>query len=91
MVSELTNRNQNLDSSLSEARVERQDYESRARQLEYELELMRNQLEVIIRDSSETNQMLDWKSRKEKQLIDNQKFVCLFVHCFDPSKLFNTY
>ena len=88
MVSELTNRNQNLDSSLSEARVERQDYESRARQLEYELELMRNQLEVIIRDSSETNQMLDWKSRKEKQLIDNQKFVCLFVHCFDPFKAF---
>ena len=71
-------RNQNLDSSLLEARDARQDYEARARQLEHELHLMKDQLEFVMKDANETNQLLDWKSGREKQLMENQKFVCLY-------------
>ena len=76
LVLELMDRNRNLDSSLSEAKDAKQDYEGRASQLEYELQLMREQLEFVIRDANETNQLLDWKSGREKQLIENQKLVC---------------
>ena len=69
------NYNQQLDVSLSEEREANLDYEQKARQLEYELQLMREQMECVIREADQTSELLDWKDGREKQMIENQMFV----------------
>ncbi|KAI6645683.1 hypothetical protein LOD99_12946 [Oopsacas minuta] len=82
LVSELMNRNQSLDKSLSQEHDNKIDYEIRANQLEHELTLMREQLELVIKEYDETNQLLDWNNAREKQLVELQKFV--IIHIITP-------
>ena len=69
------NHNQQIDVSSSEEREANLDYEQKARQLEYELQLMREQMECVIREADQTSELLDWKDGREKQMIENQMFV----------------
>lgn len=73
------NRNQTLDISLSEEREASLDYELKARQLEHELHLMREEMECVIREADQTNELLDWKNGREKQLMENQMFVPIIL------------
>ena len=68
-------RNQELDVSLSDEREFNLDYELKARQLEHELQLMREQMECVIWEADQTNELLDLKDGREKQLVENQMFV----------------
>ena len=73
LVSDLMNRNQSLDSSLSDAVEAREDHETRSRQLEHELERMREQLELVMREADDANQLLESKYGREKQLLEHER------------------